>query len=420
MKRRIVITGMGIVSPAGNDIETFWKNLTEGVSCGGQITKFDATGYECRIACEVNGFLPEAYMDKKSARRMEPFVQYAVAASTQALKSAGLLDAANKIDAAKIDPTRIGVVVGSGIGGITMLEEQHKTLLEKGWKRISPFFIPMMISNMASGMISIHFGVKGPSACVTTACATGNNCIGESLRLLQYGDADIMIAGGTEASISPLSIAGFIAAQAMSIRNDDPKHASRPFDKNRDGFVMGEGSGVLVLEEMEHALKRGAKIYGELSGYGLSSDAYHMTATSPTGEGGARAMANAVKDAGAKPEDVDYINAHGTSTPVGDPSETQAIKTTFGEHAYKLCVSSNKSMIGHLLGAAGGAETIATVLTVINDLVPPTINYEEKDPACDLDYVPNKAIKRTVNLAISNSFGFGGHNATLAIKKFKQ
>ena len=420
MKRRIVITGMGIVSPAGNDIETFWKNLTEGMSCGGQITKFDATGYECRIACEVNGFSPEAYMDKKSARRMEPFVQYAVAASTQALKSAGLLDAANKIDAAKIDPTRIGVVVGSGIGGITMLEEQHKTLLEKGWKRISPFFIPMMISNMASGMISIHFGVKGPSACVTTACATGNNCIGESLRLLQYGDADIMIAGGTEAAISPLSIAGFIAAQAMSIRNDDPKHASRPFDKNRDGFVMGEGSGVLVLEEMEHALKRGAKIYGELSGYGLSSDAYHMTATSPTGEGGARAMANAVKDAGARPEDVDYINAHGTSTPVGDPSETQAIKTTFGEHAYKLCVSSNKSMIGHLLGAAGGAETIATVLTVVNDLVPPTINYAEKDPACDLDYVPNKAVKRTVNLAISNSFGFGGHNATLAIKKFKQ
>ena len=301
-----------------------------------------------------------------------------------------------------------------------MLEDQHKTLLEKGWKRVSPFFIPMMISNMASGMISILFGVKGPSACVTTACATGNNCIGESLRLIQYGDADMMIAGGTEAAITPLSIAGFIAAQAMSTRNDDPTRASRPFDKNRDGFVMGEGSGVLVLEEMEHALKRGAKIYGELAGYGLSSDAYHMTATSPNGEGGARAMANAVKDAGARPEDVDYINAHGTSTPVGDPSETQAIKTTFGDHAYKLCVSSNKSMIGHLLGAAGGAESIATVLTVLNDLVPPTINFEEKDPACDLNYVPNKAEKRVVNMAVSNSFGFGGHNATLAVKKFKQ
>ena len=419
-KRRVVITGMGIVSPAGNDIESFWKTLTEGVSCAGAITKFDATGFECRIACEVKGFNPEAYVDRKAARRMDTFVQYAVAASNQALKASSLLDPAGKLDQNKIDPTRIGVMVGSGIGGITVLEDQHRTLLEKGWKRVSPFFIPMMISNMASGMISILFGVKGPSACVTTACATGNNCIGESLRLIQYGDADMMIAGGTEAAITPLSIAGFIAAQAMSTRNDDPTHASRPFDKNRDGFVMGEGSGVLVLEEMEHAIKRGVRIYGELAGYGLSSDAYHMTATSPNGEGGSRAMANAVKDAGAGPEDVDYINAHGTSTPVGDPSETQAIKTTFGDHAYKLCVSSNKSMIGHLLGAAGGAESIATVLTVLNDLVPPTINFEEKDPACDLNYVPNKAEKRVVNMAVSNSFGFGGHNATLAVKKFKQ
>jgi len=411
MKRRVVITGLGVISPAGNDIDTYWKNLCDGVSCADKITKFDSSRLSTQIACEVKGFDPTLYMDKKSARRMDSFTQYAMAASVQAMKDSGL-------DITKSDPTRMGVIIGSGIGGLTTLMDQTYTLIEKGPSRISPFFIAMMISNMASGMVSIQLGLKGPSACVVTACASGNNSLGTSYRHIQYGDADVMVAGGAESTILELAMAGFCSAQAMSCRNDDPKHASRPFDKDRDGFVMGEGSGIVVLEELEHAKARGAKIYAEMAGYGMSSDAFHMTAPPSDGEGGARAMENCVKDAGAKPEDIDYINSHGTSTPLGDVGETAAIKRVFKEHAYKLSVSSTKSMIGHMLGAAGGAEFIATVLTVKNDLITPTINLVNPDPACDLDYVPNKAKQKTVNMAISNSFGFGGHNATVAVKKY--
>ena len=410
MKRRVVVTGLGVISPAGNDVNSFWKSLCDGVSCADKITRFDASRLTTQIACEVKGFDPTLYTDKKSARRMDGFTQYAVAAASQALKDSGL-------DLTK-DTSRMGVFVGSGIGGLTTLMDQTYTLIEKGPGRVSPFFIAMMISNMASGMISIQFGLKGPSACVVTACASGNNSIGSSYRHIQYGDADVMVAGGSESTIIELAMAGFCSAQALSCRNDDPKHASRPFDLNRDGFVMGEGSGMVVLEELEHAKARGAKIYAEMAGYGLSSDAFHMTAPPPNGEGGARAMQNAINDSGARLEEYDYINAHGTSTPLGDAGETQAIKTVFKEHAYKLSVSSTKSMIGHLLGAAGGAEFIATVLSINNNFIPPTINLENPDPNCDLDYVPNKGKQRTINYALSNSFGFGGHNATVAIKKY--
>jgi len=412
MKRRVVITGMGVISPAGNDINTFWKSLCDGVSTADRITKFDPTNFETQFACEVKGFDPLKYIDKKNAKRMDGFVHYAVAATIQAIED-------SKLNLNKEDLTRIGVIVGSGIGGLPILEEQHKVFLEKGPSRVSPFFIAMMISNMASGQISILFGLKGPSACVVTACATGNNCIGEAFRLIQYGDADVMIAGGTECAITPLGVAGFCAARALSTRNDDPKKASRPFDKNRDGFVMGEGAGVIVLEELGHALKRDAPIHCELVGYGLSSDAYHVTAPAPAGASSALAMTNAIKDANLKPEDIDYINAHGTSTVAGDAAETEAIKTTFKDHAYKLAISSNKSMIGHLLGAAGGVECIASVLTIKEGIIPPTINYEEKDPQCDLDYVPNKARRKEVRIALSNSFGFGGHNTTIVLKKYE-
>ena len=411
MKRRVVVTGLGVISPAGNDIDTYWKNICEGVSCADKITKFDASRLTTQIAFEVKGFDPTLYTDKKSARRMDGFTQYAMAASIQAMKDSGL-------DITKEDATRMGVIIGSGIGGLNTLMDQTYTLIEKGPSRISPFFIAMMISNMAAGMVSIQLGLKGPSACVVTACASGNNSLGTSYRHIQYGDADVMVAGGAESTIVELAMGGFCSAQAMSCRNDDPKHASRPFDKDRDGFVMGEGAGIVVLEELEHAKARGAKIYAEMVGYGMSSDSFHMTAPPADGEGGARAMENCVKDAGAKPEEVDYVNAHGTSTPLGDIGETAAIKRVFKEHAYKLSVSSTKSMIGHMLGAAGGAEFIATVLSVKNDLITPTINLVNPDPACDLDYVPNKAKQKTVNLAISNSFGFGGHNATVAVKKY--
>jgi len=410
MKRRVVVTGLGVISPAGNDIDSFWKSLCAGVSCADKITRFDASRLSTQIACEVKGFDPALYTDKKSARRMDGFTQYAIAAASQALKDSGL-------DLTK-DTSRMGVFVGSGIGGLTTLMEQTHNLIEKGPGRVSPFFIAMMISNMASGMISIQFGLKGPSACVVTECASGNNSIGSSFRHIQYGDADVMVAGGSECTIVELAMAGFCSAQAMSCRNDDPKHASRPFDAGRDGFVMGEGSGIIVLEELEHAKARGAKIYAEMVGYGLSSDAFHMTAPPPDGEGGARAMQNAVNDAGIKIEEVDYINAHGTATPLGDAGETQAIKTVFKEHAYKLSVSSTKSMIGHLLGAAGGVEFIATVLSIGNSFIPPTINLENPDPKCDLDYVPNKGKQKSINYALSNSFGFGGHNATVAVKKY--
>lgn len=410
-KRRVVVTGLGAITPLGNDVGSFWQGLMEGKSSAGNLTRFNTENFDCKIACEVKNFDPLKYFDRKSLRHMELFVQYAMVSTYMAIADA-------KLDLSKENLTRIGVVVGSGVGGLSILEEQHKVLLEKGPGRVTPFFVPMMITNMAAGSISIHFGVKGPNSCPVTACATGNHSIGDAFKVIQRGDADAMIAGGTEAAITPLSFAGFCSAKAMSTRNNESQRASRPFDKDRDGFVMGEGSGIIILEELEHAKKRGAQIYGEVAGYGLTADAYHMTAPAPHGEGGARAMKMAIADAGIQPSDVGYINAHGTSTPLGDITETEAIKSVFGEHAYKLAVSSTKSMVGHLLGGAGGVEFIATILAVRNDILPPTINLENQDPQCDLDYVPNKARPAKLEYAITNAFGFGGHNAVLVIKKY--
>lgn len=396
----------------GHDLETFWGNLLAGKSGVGPIELFDVSEYPTRIAAEIKDFDPEQYFDKKEARRMDRFVQFAVAASLNALKDAGLNV---KEDT---DPERVGVYVGSGIGGLSTWEEQHKILLEKGPKRVSPFFIPMMIANMASGQISMMTGAKGPNSTAVTACATGTHSIGDSFKMIQRGDADVMICGGAEATISPTGVAGFCALRAMSTRNDEPTRASRPFDTDRDGFVMGEGSGILILESLEHAQKRGAKIYGEVIGYGMSGDAYHMTDPDP--DGAARCMAKAIKDAGIAPEEVDYINAHGTSTPVGDRSETTAIKKAFGDHAYKLAVSSTKSMTGHLLGAAGGVEALICGLALKHGFIPPTINLENQDTECDLDYVPNTPRQADLGVVMSNSFGFGGHNATIILKKFEQ
>jgi 3-oxoacyl-[acyl-carrier-protein] synthase II len=412
MKHRVVITGLGVVSPIGNDINTFWNNLIAGTSGVGPITSFDASEFPTRIAAEVKDFDPLNYIDKKEARRTDRFIQFAIAASKMALAHAG-------IDMAKEDPTRVGVYIGSGIGGLNTLEEQHRTLLERGPKRVSPFFIPMMIANMASGQVSISIGAKGPNSSAVSACATGTHSIGDAFKILQRGDADVMIAGGTESTISPLAFAGFSSMGALSRRNDEPQKASRPFDAERDGFVMGEGSGVLVMETLEHALKRGANIIAEVVGYGMTGDAYHLTSPAPEGEGAKRSMMMAMRDAGLKPEDIDYINAHGTSTDLNDKFETMAIKSAFGEHAYKLAISSNKSMIGHLLGAAGGVEAVATALTLKHQIIPPTINYEHPDPECDLDYVPNEARKAVVRAALSNSLGFGGHNATIALKRYE-
>jgi len=411
LKRRVVITGMGVITSLGQELDTFWNNLLEGKSGISQVESFDVSEYPTTIAGSIKDFNPELYMDKKEARRMDRFVQFAVSASQSALKDANL----NISDLP--DPDRAGVFVGSGIGGLETWEEQHRILLERGPKRVSPFFIPMMIANMASGQISIMTGAKGPNSTVVTACATGTNSIGDAFKLIQRDEADVMICGGAEATIRPTGMAGFCALRAMSTRNDEPERASRPFDIDRDGFVMSEGSGVIILEELEHAKKRGAKIYAEVIGYGMSGDAYHMTDPDP--DGAARCMKKALKDAGITPDAIDYINAHGTSTPVGDKSETIAIKNTFGDHAYKLAVSSTKSMTGHLLGAAGGVEAIITVLTICNGIIPPTINLVNQDPECDLDYVPNKPRKAEVNTAISNSFGFGGHNATIIINKYE-
>jgi len=408
--RRVVITGIGVVSPVGSDVKTFWENITAGKSGIGKITKFDASEFPVQIAGEVKDFDPLEYFEKKEIRKTDPFIQYAMGAAIQAVKDAGL-------DNADVDPERVGVLIGSGIGGIYTVEEQHKILLNRGPKRVSPFCVPMEIINMASGLVSIRFGFKGPNISVVTACATGTHAIGEAFRTIKYGDADVMIAGGAEAAITPLSVAGFAAARALSTRNDEPERASRPFEKNRDGFVMGEGAGVVVLEEYEHAKKRGAKILAEVVGYGTSGDAYHMTAPAPNGEGAARAMKNAIKDAGIIPDKIDYVNAHGTSTKFNDLFETLAIKSVFGEHAYKLKISSIKSMIGHLLGAAGGVEVVSAVLTLTTGIIPPTINYEEPDPECDLDYVPNEAVKMEVNYVLKNSFGFGGTNACLVLKR---
>lgn len=410
--QRVVITGMGVMTSLGHDLETFWGNLMEGKSGVGMIELFDVSEYPTRIAAEIKDFNPEQYFDKKEARRMDRFVQFAVASSLSALQDAGLNI---KEDT---DPERVGVYVGSGIGGLSTWEEQHKILLEKGPKRVSPFFIPMMIANMASGQISMITGAKGPNSTAVTACATGTHSIGDSFKMIQRGDADVMICGGAEATISPTGVAGFCALRAMSTRNEEPAKASRPFDTDRDGFVMGEGSGILILESLEHAQKRGAKIYGEIIGYGMSGDAYHMTDPDP--DGAARCMAKAIKDAGIAPEEIDYINAHGTSTPVGDRSETTAIKKALGDHAYKVAVSSTKSMTGHLLGAAGGVEALICGLTLKNGFIPPTINLDNQDPECDLDYVPNTPRQANVKVAMSNSFGFGGHNATIIMKKFEQ
>ncbi|HUC91008.1 MAG TPA: beta-ketoacyl-ACP synthase II [Paenibacillus sp.] len=411
MKERVVVTGMGVMTSLGSDLETFWGNILAGKSGISHIEAFDVSEYPTRIAAEIKNFNPEDYADRKEARRMDRFVQFAVAASTLAVKDAGLNIGENA------DPERVGVYVGSGIGGLGTWEDQHNVLLEKGPKRVSPFFIPMMIANMASGQISIITGAKGPNSTAVTACATGTHSIGDSFKMIQRGDADVMICGGAEATIRPTGLAGFCSMRAMSTRNDEPEKASRPFDIDRDGFVMGEGSGILILESLEHALKRGAKIYAEVIGYGMSGDAYHMSDPDP--DGAARCMARAIKDAGVAPEEVDYINAHGTSTPVGDRSETIAIKKTFGDHAYKLAVSSTKSMTGHLLGAAGGVEAVVLGLTLKYGIIPPTANLDNQDPELDLDYVPNKPREADVRTALSNSFGFGGHNASIIMKKYE-
>lgn len=412
MKKRVVITGLGAVTPIGIGKDEFWQALLAGKSGIGKITRFDASEYTTQIAGEVKDFDPTKYIDKKEAKRMDPFTQFAVAASKMAFEDSG-------INLELEDRTRIGTMIGTGIGGMDTLNEQYHNLFDKGPNRISPFFIPMMIGNMAAGQTSITFGLQGPCSCVMTACATGTNAIGDAFKIIQRGDADVMVAGGTEAAISPIAVAGFCSMKALSTRNDEPEKASRPFDKDRNGFVMGEGAGVVILESLEHAIARGAHIYAEIVGYGSNADAYHITAPAPEGAQAAKCMAMALKDGGIEAEAVDYINAHGTSTPLNDKNETLAIKSLFGEHAYKLAVSSIKSMTGHLLGAAGGIECIATVLTLENDMIPPTINCDEPDEEMDLDYVPHTSRKQVVNVALSNSLGFGGHNATILLKKFK-
>ena len=410
--KRVVVTGLGAVTPIGNTAEEFWAALMQGTSGIGPITRFDTNGYPTRIAGELKGFESLKYIDKKDDRKLDPFVKYAIACAVMAVDDAGLV-------LSQVDKTRFGVLVGSGIGGITTLLDTHDVLNAKGPDRVSPFFIPMLIINMASGLISMRFGAKGPNSSVVTACATGNHAIGDAMKIIQRGDADIMIAGGAEAMIIPLTIAGFCQMKAMSTRNDEPAKASRPFDANRDGFVCGEGGGLLILESLEHALRRDARIYAELIGYGMTGDAHHMTAPDPEGDGAARAMAAALHDADVPVTAVNYINAHGTSTPYNDKFETMAIKRVFGEHARKMAVSSTKSMTGHLLGAAGGVEAIATVLAMHHGILPPTINYETPDPDCDLDYVPNQARKQEVEVALSNAFGFGGTNAILAFRKYR-
>jgi 3-oxoacyl-[acyl-carrier-protein] synthase II len=395
----------------GIGIEPFWTNLVEGKSGVGPVTRFDTEGYSTSIGAEVKDFSPENYMDKKEARRMDRFTHFAMAGARMVVEDAG-------IDFAAVDRDRVGVILGSGIGGLETLEEQHKVLLSRGPGRISPFFIPMMIANMGAAQVAIAYGLRGCNLVTTSACASSNNAIGDSFRLLQKGQADIMICGGAEAPITPMAMAGFCSMKAMSTRNDQPEKASRPFDTDRDGFVIGEGAGFLILETLDHAIKRGARIYGEVAGYGMSCDAYHIVASDPEGKGSALSMIMALKDSGLAPAQVDYINAHGTSTPVGDSSETMAVKQVFGDHAYKLAVSSTKSMTGHLLGAAGGLEAVVCVLAMDRGVIPPTINLEHPDPECDLDYIPNRARKAEVQVAMSNSFGFGGHNVTLVFKKY--
>jgi 3-oxoacyl-[acyl-carrier-protein] synthase II len=406
---RVFVTGAGVVSPVGNGVEVSWQNLVDGKSGAGPITRFDASDYETRFACEVKDFSTDGLIDRKDAKRMDRFVHFAIQATHEALASAGL---AGKVP----DPERIGVIVGSGIGGMETFEEQHSNLVHKGHRRVSPFFIPMMISDMAAGQVSITFGLKGPNFATVSACASGAHAIGEALRLLRAGDADVMLAGGAEATITPMAVAGFGNMRALSTRNDDPQHASRPFDTGRDGFVIGEGAGMLVLETEAHAKQRGAPLIAELAGYGASGDAYHMTAPSLDGDGAARAMQRALADARVPREQVGYINAHGTSTPAGDPIEVTAVKTVFQDHARKLWMGSTKSMTGHLLGAAGGLEAVVCALVLQRGIVPPTINLETPDPQCDLDLIPNTARKAVMQAVLSNSFGFGGHNVSLLMR----
>jgi len=411
-KRRVVVTGLGIVTPLGIGVEASWQSALEGRSGIVPITQFDASQFPVRIAGEVKGFDPAPYIEAKEIKKMDRFIHFAMAAATMAVEDSGL-----KITDENAE--RVGVIIGAGMGGLPAIEHYHKIYLEKGYRRISPFFIPMLIINLASGNVSIKFGAKGPNSAAVTACATGSHSIGDAFRIIQRGDADAMIAGGTESVITPLGIGGFAVMKALSTRNDEPEKASRPFDSERDGFVMGEGAGVIILESLDSAINRGAKIYGEIIGYGMSSDAYHITTPAPEGEGAARCMKASLKDAEIEPDKVNYINAHGTSTKYGDELETAAIKTVFGGHAYKLCVSSTKSMTGHLLGAAGGVEAVFSILSIYNNMVPPTINLENPDPECDLDYAPNKAKQMDVEYAMSNSFGFGGTNACLLFKKYK-
>jgi 3-oxoacyl-[acyl-carrier-protein] synthase II len=402
---------MGLVIPTGIGVETAWKNVCEGKSGIGPLTRFDPNGFETKIAGEVKGFNPEAYIEKKEIKKMDLFIQYSLAATKEALADAHLTITPENAE-------QIGVIVGTGLGGLPSLEKYHQVLMEKGPSRISPFFIPMLIANLASGQIAIQFGVKGPNTCVVTACATGAHCIGDAFRAIVYGDAKAVIAGGTEANITPLTIGGFNAMKALSTRNDEPEKASRPFEKNRDGFVVGEGAGIIILEELDFARKRGARIHAEVIGYGYTGDGYHITAPPPDGEGAARCMRMAIQDAGLKPEEIDHINAHGTSTPLNDATETRAIKTVFGGYAKKIPVSATKSMTGHLLGAAGSTEAIFVILAIRDGIVPPTINYDEPDPECDLDYVPNVARRQSLDTVMSNAFGFGGTNATLIFRKF--
>ncbi|MGQ0648830.1 MAG: beta-ketoacyl-ACP synthase II [Gemmatimonadaceae bacterium] len=413
MRRRVVVTGFGAITPVGNDVATTWAALLAGQSGAGPITQFDAASFPVRFACEVKGFNPLTYMERKEAKRSDLYTQYAIAASVEAMRDAGFGDGKG------FDPFESGVIIGSGIGGLKIFEEQHDVYRSLGPSKISPFFIPMFISNIAAGIVSMRFGLKGPNFATVSACSTSGHSIGEAYRTIQYGDADVMLAGGAEATITPMAIGGFANMKALSERNDDPRGASRPFDKDRDGFVAGEGAGIVVLEELEHARSRGATIHAEIVGYGATGDAFHLTATAPEGEGAQRAMRRAIRDAGVAPEEVDYINAHGTSTPQGDPNEIRAIKHVFGDHARVLNVSSTKSMTGHLLGAAGALEFIVSALATKEGAIPPTINQESPDPECDINVTPNTAVRRPVKVALSNVFGFGGHNVSLAVRRYE-
>jgi len=413
VRKRVVITGLGCITPLGLDVESTWEGMLAGRSGVGPITLFDHSEHKVHFAAEVKGFDSEALFGRRDARKMDRFAQFAVAACQQALEGAGLEVSDHNRD-------RVGVVIGSGIGGLTTLGEQAKVMFERGPRRVSPFLVPMMLPDTAAGMVAIHLGVRGPNLAVVSACASGTNAVGEAAEIIRRGHADVMLAGGAEAVINPIAMAGLGVMNALSTRNDDPQRASRPFDRNRDGFVMGEGSAVLVLESLEHAQARGARILAEVSGYGLSNDAYHLSAPSPEGEGAVRCMRMALEDAGLQPEDIDYINAHGTSTPLNDKTETAAIRTVFGEYAYRVPVSSTKSMIGHLLGASGAIEALVLVKVIQTGWIPPTINYETPDPECDLDYVPNQARSAQVKRAMSNSFGFGGHNATIIMSAFEE